>query len=111
MPTPVCVGCWVLKTWGWLGWACIWDGCCLGDVEKLTPEGEDPSFSPVFIRENANRVSGKFGGVAGVLQGVQICPKCAAGLLEHGGTEASSKNMLRAVFQTWNKMSIIEDIA
>lgn len=37
MPTPVCVGCWVLKTWGWLGWACIWEGCCFGDVEKLTP--------------------------------------------------------------------------
>lgn len=37
MPTPVCVGCWVLKTWGWLGWACICEGCCFGDVEKLTP--------------------------------------------------------------------------
>lgn len=38
--------------------------------DKLLPDGEEATLSVVDIREKANRASGKFGGVAGVLQGV-----------------------------------------
>lgn len=101
-PTPVWAGCCVLNTWAVFDCACTWVGCCLGDVEKFTPAtihsftkiqakwrwkcnklniklldsytpaGEDPDLSPALILENAKSVSGKLGGVAGVLQGVHI---------------------------------------
>lgn len=40
-------------------------------------------------------MSGKFGGVAGVLHGVITCPKCA--VEPQDGIAASWKNMLSAV--------------
>ena len=46
--------------------------CAFSLFTLKLPEGDEPSFSPVFILENAKRVSGKLGGVAGVLHGVQI---------------------------------------
>ena len=52
---------------------------------------------PADSLEKARSVSGKFGGVAGVLQGVITCPKCALVPFGHDGIAASWKNMLNAV--------------
>lgn len=94
----------VFSTWGGRGtYRCCVDGCgdwwwylllVLTASAVVFGDGLFPLLALIF--EKASRVSGKFGGVAGVLQGVMTCPKCAEAE-GHGGTVASWKNMLRAV--------------
>lgn len=78
---------------------CLAGNCCPLLVDGPTwpwlwPERPDPPELPADILLNASNVSGKLGGVAGVLQGVIICPNCVDG---QDGIADSWKNMLNAV--------------